>query len=145
VGSFAFVLTVSALAAQQPSVIISNPRAIEFEIPAKDQSDVVWYRLEVFANGSDIALGQPLGIIDFQVMPVRIELGTALDGLDGSYFATLRVVGRGGESARSAPTSALEVTSLRLALGNRPSTNFVAAPLVVYTRQSTFPNGLLVP
>jgi hypothetical protein len=131
----AFVLTASTLTAQPPSAVASNPRAIEFEIAAKDRSDVVAYRLEIFTNGSDTVIGRPVRIVDIPKAAsrengqVRIDLGTALDGLaNGSYVATLRVVGRGGESPRSAPTSIFEVTGLADRLS--PPAPSLAAPSV---------------
>src|SRR5262249_6697867 len=121
----------STLAAQPSFEIASNPRAVEFDVAAKDRSDILGYRLEIFANGADTTSDQPLKIVNVRNAPstrngrIRIPLGASLDGLnDGDYVATLRVIGRGGESARSMPTSAFRVTGV----ANRPLTDVVAPP-----------------
>jgi hypothetical protein len=112
------------LSAQAPLANVSNPRAIEFEIAVQDRADVVGYRLEIFAIGSETPIGQFARLMDFRrasISPngfVRIDLGNALDGLgDGIYVATLKILGPRGESARSAPTEPFVVTGL----SNRPS------------------------
>src|SRR5262249_42525892 len=57
---------------------------------------------------------------------VRIELGSALDGLpDGMYVATLRSLSSTAESPRSAPTESFKVTGL----ADRPSPKGLGIPI----------------
>jgi hypothetical protein len=101
---------------QPPPAPLVNPRAIEFDLPAAGSADVTGYRVELFKSGSDTTSASPVRSLNIRKprgrsAQLRVDLRELLGNVpDGEYVATVRAVGRHGNSPRSLPTEPFTIS-----------------------------------
>lgn len=110
------------LLAQSNAGRVTNPEAVEFDVPTELDSGIDGYRVEVFRTGSNTKSADAVKALEFSPTAaasegkLRVEIRSSLEGLpDGEYLATIRTLRSNSQSARSEPTQPFLVSHGALA------------------------------